>query len=57
MIQIVRNEIDMVMAQIGCSAFDELNPGYLWPRLPAPEVQHVKHPAPRSFPDPAAPLT
>ncbi|CAN5596139.1 alpha-hydroxy acid oxidase [soil metagenome] len=30
-LQIVRNEIDMVMAQIGCRAFDELHTGYLWP--------------------------
>jgi (S)-mandelate dehydrogenase len=30
-LQIVRNEVDMVMAQIGCRAFDELNEGYLWP--------------------------
>lgn len=30
-LQIVRDEIDMVMAQIGCRAFDELNAGYLWP--------------------------
>ncbi|HSV44675.1 MAG TPA: alpha-hydroxy acid oxidase [Ramlibacter sp.] len=30
-LQIVRNEIDMVMAQIGCRAFDELDSGYLWP--------------------------
>jgi (S)-mandelate dehydrogenase len=30
-LQIVRNEIDMVMAQIGCRAFDELHAGYLWP--------------------------
>jgi len=29
-LQIVRNEIDMVMAQIGCSRFEELDAGYLW---------------------------
>ncbi|RYX97816.1 MAG: alpha-hydroxy-acid oxidizing protein [Comamonadaceae bacterium] len=28
-LQIVRNEIDMVMAQIGCRSFDELHAGYL----------------------------
>ncbi|MDB5858583.1 MAG: lldD [Ramlibacter sp.] len=33
-LQIVRNEIDMVMAQIGCASFDELNAGYLWPAVP-----------------------
>jgi (S)-mandelate dehydrogenase len=43
-IQLVRNEIDMVMAQIGCSSFDALNPGYLWPLPPAPEVQHAEKP-------------
>ena len=30
-LQIVRNEVDMVMAQIGCRAFEELHGGYLWP--------------------------
>lgn len=30
-LQIVRNEVDMVMAQIGCRAFEELHAGYLWP--------------------------
>lgn len=30
-LQIVRNEIDMVMAQIGCRTFDELHAGYVWP--------------------------
>jgi len=27
---IVRNEVDMVLAQIGCRRFDELNESYLW---------------------------
>lgn len=51
-LQIVRSEIDMVLAQIGCRAFDELHDGYLWPRPSptAPEVQHVKQPAPALFP-------
>jgi len=31
-LQIVRNEIDMVMAQIGCSSFRELDAGYVWTR-------------------------
>jgi (S)-mandelate dehydrogenase len=30
-LQITRNEIDMVMAQIGCRAFEELDASYLWP--------------------------
>ena len=50
MIQLVRSEIDMVMAQIGCRAFDELNPGYLWPAPPAPEVQHAEKPVAALFP-------
>ena len=29
-LQIVRNEVDMVMAQIGCNAFSALDAGYLW---------------------------
>ena len=29
-LQIVRKEIDMVMAQIGCASFDSLHAGYLW---------------------------
>lgn len=44
-LQIVRNEIDMVMAQIGCRAFEELHPGYLWPATPdgsGGKVQHMK---------------
>ena len=49
-IQLVRSEIDMVMAQIGCRAFDELNPAYLWPTPPAPEVQHAEKPVAALFP-------
>lgn len=30
-LQIMRNEIDMVLAQIGCRAFEELDASYLWP--------------------------
>ncbi len=30
-LQIVRNEVDVVMAQIGCRSFEELHAGYLWP--------------------------
>ena len=29
-LQIMRSEIDMVMAQIGCRSFEELNASYLW---------------------------
>jgi L-lactate dehydrogenase (cytochrome)/(S)-mandelate dehydrogenase len=35
---IVRNEIDMVMAQIGCAAFDELEHSYLWQSPAAPSL-------------------
>lgn len=50
-LQIVRNEIDMVMAQIGCRAFDDLHAGYLWPATPnsEPAESHVA-PAPESQP-------
>lgn len=37
-LQLVRQEIDMVMTQIGCRVFGELNSGYLWP---APEPVHL----------------
>lgn len=30
-LQIVRSEIDMVLAQIGCAAFDALDASFLWP--------------------------
>lgn len=45
-IRIVRGEIDMVMAQIGCASFDGLHQGFLWPAATAgvPEVQHVEQP-------------
>ena len=49
-IRIVRSEIDMVLAQMGCAKFDDLHAGFLWqpgmaaaPSAP-PEVQHVEHP-------------
>ena len=48
-LQIVRNEIDMVMAQIGCRSFDELHAGYLWP-APAAAQQSRESPAPRIQP-------
>jgi (S)-mandelate dehydrogenase len=42
-LQIVRSEIDMVLAQIGCRAFDELDASYLWPPM---EVEGHRHAAP-----------
>jgi L-lactate dehydrogenase (cytochrome)/(S)-mandelate dehydrogenase len=30
-LEIVRKEVDMVLAQIGCAAFESLGPKYLWP--------------------------
>jgi L-lactate dehydrogenase (cytochrome)/(S)-mandelate dehydrogenase len=30
-LEIVRQEIDMVLAQIGCARFEDLDAGYLWP--------------------------
>lgn len=45
--QIVRSEIDMVMAQIGCGSFDQLNAGYLWPAIPdGKQVGRSAAPAP-----------
>lgn len=32
-LQIMRNEIDAVMAQIGCRSFEELDTSYLWPAV------------------------
>ena len=40
-LQIVRNEIDMVMAQIGCSAFDSLDGRYLRTEGAGPDWGHV----------------
>ena len=34
-LQIMRSEIDMLLAQIGCRAFDELDASYLWPPMEA----------------------
>jgi L-lactate dehydrogenase (cytochrome)/(S)-mandelate dehydrogenase len=57
-IQIVRSEIDMVLAQIGCGAFDALGPAWLWPgggdAALHQEVQHVKHRAPTPLASPAS---
>lgn len=33
-LDIVRKEVDMVMAQIGCARFEDLHAGYLWPAHP-----------------------
>ncbi len=35
-LQIMRNEIDMVMAQIGCRRFEDLDASYLWTGAPRP---------------------
>ena len=35
-LQIMRNEIDMVMAQIGCRRFEALDASYLWTGAPTP---------------------
>jgi L-lactate dehydrogenase (cytochrome)/(S)-mandelate dehydrogenase len=49
-IRIVRNEIDMVMAQTGCASFDGLHQGFLWQAgAAAPEVQHVEQPVAAPF--------
>lgn len=49
-IQLVRSEVDMVLAQIGCASFDDLHAGFLWCPPTAlsrakPEVQHVEQPS------------
>ncbi len=44
-LQIMRSEIDMVMTQIGCRAFSELDAGYLWP---APEPKAFQQQPPSS---------
>lgn len=58
-IRLVRNEVDMVLAQIGCANFDDLHQGFLWapgaeaappPAAAAPEVQHVEQPVTVPFP-------
>ena len=54
--QIIRSEIDMVMAQIGCGSFDELNAGYLWPAIPDGR-QPAKYAAPAPVFLPAASVT
>jgi L-lactate dehydrogenase (cytochrome)/(S)-mandelate dehydrogenase len=37
-LQLMRNEVDMVLAQIGCRSFRSLDSGYLWP-APASRAQ------------------
>ena len=37
-LQIMRNEVDMVLAQIGCARFDQLNEAYLWSGMPASQA-------------------
>ena len=52
-LEIVRKEIDMVLAQIGCPAFEALGPEYLWPAPAAapggaPAPAHACQPSPPS---------
>ena len=53
-IQIVRHEIDTVLAQMGCADYDRLDGDFLWPPparpAAAPEVHDVKQPAAQPFP-------
>lgn len=35
-LQLIRQEIDMVLKQIGCASFEQLNSSYLWPAPGAP---------------------
>ncbi|MFT3821157.1 MAG: alpha-hydroxy acid oxidase [Rubrivivax sp.] len=51
-LEIVRKEIDMVMAQIGCACFDDLDPGYLWPPPAALPSPAAGAPARRAAPAP-----
>lgn len=44
-LQIIRNEIDMVLAQIGCHSFDELDATYLWPPSTAAATRETAVPA------------
>lgn len=37
-LQIMRNEIDMVLAQIGCPSFEALDASYLWPAAGQPAI-------------------
>jgi (S)-mandelate dehydrogenase len=42
-LQLIRQEIDMVLKQIGCASFEQLNSSYLWPAAGAPVLDDT-HP-------------
>jgi len=42
-LQLIRQEIDMVLKQIGCASFEQLNSSYLWPAPGAPVLDDT-HP-------------
>ena len=54
-LEIVRKEIDMVLAQIGCAAFESLGPEYLWPPPAAAPPQAATPPSSFPFPIPRSP--
>src|SRR5690606_19378796 len=41
-LQIVRNEINMVLTQIGCKSFESLDSSYLWPQAQTPRPLAVE---------------
>jgi hypothetical protein len=51
----VRKEIDMVLAQIGCAAFESLGPEYLWPPPAAAPPQAATPPSSLTSPIPRSP--
>jgi L-lactate dehydrogenase (cytochrome)/(S)-mandelate dehydrogenase len=54
-LEIVRKEVDMVLAQIGCASFESLGPEYLWPppaAAPPPAAVHAPSSTPPSHPSP-----
>jgi L-lactate dehydrogenase (cytochrome)/(S)-mandelate dehydrogenase len=54
-LEIVRKEIDMVLAQIGCAAFESLGPEYLWPPPAAAPPQAATPPSSLTSPIPRSP--
>ena len=54
-LEIVRKEIDMVLAQIGCAAFESLGPEYLWPPPAASPPQAATPTSSFPFPIPRSP--
>jgi (S)-mandelate dehydrogenase len=55
-LQIMRNEIDMVLAQVGCGTYDNLHAGYLWPAVGPTEQQAAPTRGPRHGTPPALSL-